>query len=56
MILWTHVGCGLHVSHLAQHFPNISWRPSEIDRTHWPSLLAYLEDAPNILPPWQVPV
>ncbi|XP_023330867.1 methyltransferase-like 26 [Eurytemora carolleeae] len=49
-------GSGLHAGHLAAAFPRITWIPSELDRSHWPSILAYKADFSNIENPLEIDV
>jgi len=49
-------GSGLHASTFAQNFPSVTWIPSELDRSNWPSILAYKEDHPNMKEPIELDI
>ncbi|MDF1660264.1 MAG: DUF938 domain-containing protein [Planctomycetota bacterium] len=46
-------GCGVHCSHFAPHFPNLTWQPTELNPDKIVSLRLYREEsgAPNLLAP-----
>ena len=44
-------GSGTHVSHFAQHLPEVTWQPSDCDPENLPSLRAYARERENILEP-----
>ena len=44
-------GTGAHMEVFAEAYPNVSWQPSEYDRTKLADLPETLKHLPNVLPP-----
>ncbi|KAJ9576417.1 hypothetical protein L9F63_006729 [Diploptera punctata] len=38
-------GTGQHVAYFAPHFPSVIWQPSEVDKSSFSSISAYIEDS-----------
>ncbi len=46
-------GSGYHAAHIAPHFPNLTWQPTDYDTANLPSITAWTHAIANIRPPIQ---
>ncbi len=44
-------GSGLHAAHIAPHFPQLKWQPTDIDPENLPSIRAWTAGIASVLPP-----
>lgn len=49
-------GSGLHAATFSKNFPNVTWTPTEVDKSQWPSLLAYQADHSNMMEPLELDI
>jgi hypothetical protein len=47
-------GSGLHAGHIAPHFPDLIWQPTDLDAENFASIRAWTSGAVNVVPPVQL--
>ena len=47
-------GSGLHAGHIAPHFPDLIWQPTDLDAENFASIRAWTSGAANVVPPVQL--